>query len=429
MNKEKFTLEKAVHLSLFINFVATALICIALLIYCLTINLPLSALTVFPIALLMIGFSYLAFKTKGIIYLLIQILPCGVTWFFLPGKQLLFVDSIIGIITFILGVIYLFTLKKEGFEKHLKEQVSQWKHVLSVALCVLTVSMSFFACSFNVSTDSFYVGDTVKKYSKVNCEKKGTIVKEEYDSFVYDNDGNKTKDNKKYCLVYLPYGYDETNKYNVLYLMHGGSASPESWIGENHGNSTKNMLDSMIEKKEINPLIVVCASLYYGNDMKNGGSTSNFKYELKNDLMPAVEGKYSTYANKVTTKESFILSRDHRGFGGYSMGSATTYLSALMGALDYFSYFAPMHGGFIDHEALIKTVTKGEFKDYQINYLLVCEGTMDSTYPLHKKLYKALLETGKIKEGRNADMLVLLYRKHDIKSWQTDLYNALKRFF
>lgn len=429
MNKEKITLGKVLNISYLVNFVITTLLCLIMLIYYLGISLPLTALTFFPIALMMVGFSYLSFSTKGFIYLLLEILPCGITWFFLPAKYFLVADVSIGIIIFITGIVYFCTLKKEGKKEHMKDQLSKWKQVLSISTCVLAVSISFFACSFNVSTDSFYVGDTANKYSKVDCKNKGNIIKEEYDSFVYDNEGNKTKDNRKYCLVYLPYGYDESNKYDILYLMHGAWASPESWIGENEGNSTKNMLDYMIENKEIKPLIVVAASFYYENKVERGGSTSNFKYELRNDLMPAIEGKYSTYANKLTTKESFVSSRDHRGFGGFSMGSATTYVSALMGSLDYFSYFAPMHGGFIDHDALIKTITEGEFKDYEINYLLCCEGTLDSTYPLHRSLYNKLLETGKIREGINADMLVLLYRKHDIKAWQTELYNALKRFF
>ena len=88
-----------------------------------------------------------------------------------------------------------------------------------------------------------------------------------------------------------------------------------------------------------------------------------------------------------------------------------------------------MHGGFINHNDVLDAVTKGEYKDYKINYILCCEGTLDSTYPEHLELYRKLLDSGAVREGINGDMLTLLYRKHNINAWQTDLYNALIRFF
>ena len=275
-----------------------------------------------------------------------------------------------------------------------------------------------------------------EKKAEENTVNKGTNVSENITPGLNgdgagssDENGNEGTQMQKFCYVYLPNGYDESENYNVLYLMHGGGANAGSWILEEEGNTTKNMLDTMIADGIIEPLIVVCPSFYYYNDSSKGGDTALFKYELRNNLMPAVEGKYSTYADMDTSEVGFINSRDHRGFGGFSMGSATTYQSALIGSLDYFSYFAPMHGGFISHDAVLEALTEGEFKDYEINYLLCCEGTLDSTYPQHLELYHKLLDTGKVCEGINADMLTLLYRQHNMNAWQTDLYNVLIRFF
>ena len=427
-NTKQQKVQKAYEICLLVNFVATTALCLVMLIYCLAAGLPLSALTIFPIALLMIAFSFIAWKQNGAIWLLGQLIPGGIVWFYLPMKWLFYVDLMIGITVLIYGIVLFCKKPKEQKISYIKGQLSGWKQIVTVGVPALVISLSVIISAFNVSTDSFYVGNTIGKYTS-NCEQAGEIVKHEYDSYIYNDNGEKTADNKKYCYVYLPYGYDETKQYNVMYLMHGGGASAESWIMESEGNTTKNMLDTMIAEKEIEPLIVVCASFYYQNDQKNGGSTKNFKYELKNDLMPSVEGQYSTYANKITTRQAFIDSRDHRGFGGYSMGSATTYQSALIGALDYFSYFAPMHGGFINHNDVLDAVTKGEYKDYKINYILCCEGTLDSTYPEHLELYRKLLDSGAVREGINGDMLTLLYRKHNINAWQTDLYNALIRFF
>lgn len=420
--------QKAWNLCLILNFIVTTALGLAMMIYCLAVGLPLSALTIFPIALLMITFSFIAMRSSGAIWILAQLIPGAIVWFYLPMKWLFFADLVLAMIIGAFGFVLFCKKPKQKKKTDFKQQFLGWKETLAVGVPSLVISLSVIFSSFHVSTNSFYVGDAIKKY-QTSYQEAGKIVKHEYDSFVYNDQGDKIQENKKYCYVYLPYQYDETKPYNVLYLMHGAGANAGSWILESEGNSTKNMLDTMIGQKEIEPLIVVSASLYYQNDIKNGGSTKNFKYELRNDLMPSVEGVYSTYAHKVTAQESFIASRDHRGFGGYSMGSATTYQSAFVGALDYFSYFAPMHGAFMVRDAVLDAVTTGEFKDYKINYILCCDGTLDNTYPDHVNLYHDLLKTGAVREGINGDMLVLLYRKHNIKAWQTELYNALTRFF
>ena len=72
--------------------------------------------------------------------------------------------------------------------------------------------------------------------------------------------------------------------------------------------------------------------------------TDQFHNELVNDIVPAVESKYSTYAEDVT-HEAIVASRDHRGFGGFSMDSVNTWCTFRY-ALDCFRYFIPMSGNY-----------------------------------------------------------------------------------
>lgn len=65
--------------------------------------------------------------------------------------------------------------------------------------------------------------------------------------------------------------------------------------------------------------------------------TVNYHNELINDLIPAVESKYSTYA-KSSSHEDIVKSREHRAFGGFSMGSVTTW-HTFVNNLDSFKYF------------------------------------------------------------------------------------------
>ena len=58
--------------------------------------------------------------------------------------------------------------------------------------------------------------------------------------------------------------------------------------------------------------------------------------------MPTVEGRFHTYA-KSASYEDLKASRDHRAFGGFSLGSVTTWLQFCYDT-DYIRYFLPMSG-------------------------------------------------------------------------------------
>ena len=100
------------------------------------------------------------------------------------------------------------------------------------------------------------------------------------------------------------YGYDPEKQYNILYLMHGTGDNEDYWLLAHPENKT--MLDQMIEQQVIEPLIVVTPTFYVEDDCKDGLDplTYSFAKELRNDLMPAVEAQYSTYAETATMQVS-----------------------------------------------------------------------------------------------------------------------------
>lgn len=168
----------------------------------------------------------------------------------------------------------------------------------------------------------------------------GTIERFTYEMTLSDN-----QTINKDALVYLPYGYSENEQenYNILYLMHGGSGSENSWFGGESGRtSLKNIIDNMIQNGDIDPLIIVTPTYY--NEAARGGDdgelTNLFQEEFANNLMPAIEEHYRTFANS-TKEQDLIASRSHRAFGGYSMGSVTTWF-AFAENLRYIKFFMPM---------------------------------------------------------------------------------------
>jgi len=167
-------------------------------------------------------------------------------------------------------------------------------------------------------------------------EKQGSIEKLEYSAVNLDN-GMDTK----YLNVYLPYGYDQSNKskkYNVLYLMHGGGEN-ENLIfgGPGESRELKRIIDNMIAKGDIEPLIVVTPTFYGGKN-----EVDYFHEELIRDVIPLIESKYNTYA-KSTSLEGIKASREHRAFGGFSMGSVCTWYTYI-NCLDYIKYYMPLSG-------------------------------------------------------------------------------------
>ena len=100
-------------------------------------------------------------------------------------------------------------------------------------------------------------------------------------------------------------------------------------MGTDRSPSTlKNIVDYAIEDGRMQPMIIVCPT--YNNTSPDDSSdyglalqlTDNYHNELMNDLIPAVESRYSTFADD-TTPEALTASRDHRAFGGFSLWKRT----------------------------------------------------------------------------------------------------------
>lgn len=104
-----------------------------------------------------------------------------------------------------------------------------------------------------VYPDNAYTDLPQEYFRKI--EQAGSIEK-----FTYTTRNNQKEGSaefEKYALIYLPYGYDEKTPYNVLYLMHGGSDSPEWFFGgEGENTQLKKVLDNMIANGDCEPFTI-----------------------------------------------------------------------------------------------------------------------------------------------------------------------------
>lgn len=269
----------------------------------------------------------------------------------------------------------------------------------------------------------------------------GTLNKLTYDtweSFSYEQKSNKIT---KEAWVYLPYGYTDEEEYNVFYLSHGGWSNETTLMGtDDNPKSFKNVIDNAIQDGNIKPLIIVLPT--YNNTSENDSSdyslaiqlTNQFHNELVNDLIPAVESKYSTYA-KDTTPQGLKESRDHRGFGGFSMGSVNTW-NTFRYCLDYFRYFMPMSGSYTtDGEYMADLVRQQGYssKDF---FIFAASGTDDFAYSAFKAQIMAMANNSggmfKLAKNESEGNMSFLERegyKHDAKATDEYTYNGLRFFW
>lgn len=223
------------------------------------------------------------------------------------------------------------------------------------------------------------------RYLQKNTTTPGKLVSLEYETYESFGYRQHQQHMKKRAIVYLPHGYSNKQRYNVFYLMHGGWSDETTYLGMPAApHPLKNILDNAIADKRITPLIVVCPT--YNNRSTQDSSdyslalqlTDNYHHELVNDLMPAVEGKFSTYAQDVTNA-GLAQSRDHRAFCGFSMGSVTTW-HTFQYCLKYFRYFFPSSGAITANGDVMARMVKKQGFSADDFFIFAASGTADFAY-------------------------------------------------
>lgn len=180
-------------------------------------------------------------------------------------------------------------------------------------------------------------------YVRPDCPELGDVEELLYGSTDYAGDGSPLL---KPCYVYTPFGYDPEDtdtRYDIFYFMHGYLCNANSTF-EGDDGAIGNIFDWLIYEKKTKPFIAVAVTW----DRENAVSSiedsiaqiMQFHLEFRQDILPAVEAKYHTYA-KTTDARGLRESRDHRAFGGYSMGSVTTW-QVFMLCGDLCRFYAPL---------------------------------------------------------------------------------------
>ncbi len=218
---------------------------------------------------------------------------------------------------------------------------------------------------------------------------------------------SKTVGTKRKANVYTPPGYTEDKKYPVLYLLHGIGGDETEW--QRFANPQA-LLDNLIADGKAVPMIVVMPNgraqtndRAEGNVMQSAPAFAVFEKDLLNDLIPAIEAKYSV-----------DKSREKRAIAGLSMGGGQSFNFGLA-HLDTFASVGPFSAAPNTKPAdvLIPDVEKAKS---QLKLLWISCGNKDGLIRISQNMHQ-FLKKNNIPHVWHVDG-----HGHDPAHWSSSLY-------
>ena len=202
--------------------------------------------------------------------------------------------------------------------------------------------------------------------------------------------------------VYTPPGYTTDKKYPVLYLLHGIGGYENEWLRF----ATPNVLfDNLIADGKAVPMIVVMPNgraqtndRAEGNVMRSAPALATFERDLLDDLIPAIEAKYSV-----------DRSREKRAIAGLSMGCGQSFNFG-PGNLDSFAWVGPFSAA---PSASVKNVESARAK---LKLLWISCGNKDGLIRISQNVHQ-FLKKNNIEHVWHVDG-----HGHDGAHWSSSLF-------
>jgi enterochelin esterase-like enzyme len=235
------------------------------------------------------------------------------------------------------------------------------------------------------------------------------------EEFGYDSTVTGTR---RKASVYLPAGYSPDRRYPVLYLLHGIAGNQDEWRGYVHAHT---ILDNLIADGKALPMIVVMPNGRALPDDRpppadrvftpgNAAGFAKFERELLEILIPAIAGKYSTFAD-----------RKQRAIAGLSMGGGQA-LNFGLGHLDTFAWV----GGFSsapNTRPAAELLPDSAVARRQLQLLYLSCGNKDGLINVSQAVHRYLKQQD-ISHVWNVDEY-----GHDRESWTDNLYHFAQLLF
>lgn len=275
----------------------------------------------------------------------------------------------------------------------LKDPVSLSKDTSGVwSITVPSISPDIYPYNFVV--DATGVSDPNNTYVFANERFKRSIVNIRGDKplvhslqnvphgkITYQLYNSKSLNTTRQVLVYTPPNFDASGKtkYPVLYLIHGGSDTEETWTKVGNANF---IADNLIAQGKAKPMIIV---MPYGN--VRPAPMPDFTKDVVNDVIPFIEANYPVKAGS-----------ENRAVAGFSVGGGQT-LNIGFTNTDKFGYicsYAPYTATEEFKKNFDNWTPNADLINKQVKLFTISVGTDDFLYESVKKNI-VLFEEKKIK--------------------------------
>jgi enterochelin esterase family protein len=218
--------------------------------------------------------------------------------------------------------------------------------------------------------------------------------------------------------VYTPPCYESgSNKYPVLYLLHGRGEKADAWLSSSFVNQ---IIDNLIALKKITPMIIVMpfgwvippnTPDYQVVDLL----MPNLEKEMFNSVIPLVEGSYRVFTDA-----------EHRAIAGFSMGGAQTAFIGL-NHIDRFSFIGIFSAGLQNFRQDYKELLDNPAEtNKRLKYFFLGAGSQDNTGPGGSSIDgQRTLDTLLITKGINHTFYEMPNAGHTWYAWR---YYLIEKF-
>ena len=297
-------------------------------------------------------------------------------------------------------------------------------------VCGLKLPHSFFHGKCACGAEPVFYDSLLPAEFYQDCAHPGTVQKQTYiQKLHYQGDEEVTKN----LNVYLPYGYTEQEKYNVLVLIHGQGDNEDDWLVETHESGGHAMcgrviLDNIFEQGLAEPCIVVTPVTETKFVQGLTAGIVQMQDELRETILPYIVEHYSTYA-KDSSEKSLQEARSHFGLGGLSNGALFTYEGGMRKDFDLFGSYCAFSGNGEPWKT-VAAIQEDEFAKLPVDCLFTGAGTLNDWQQNYTEIgFEYFLEKDeRFVEGENA-WRVDVEGGHEWKVWFTGLYNAMQVMF
>ena len=225
---------------------------------------------------------------------------------------------------------------------------------------------------------------------------------------------SKTVGTTRKMQVYTPPGYTTDKKYPVLYLLHGIGGDETEW---ERFATPDVLLDNLIADGKAVPMIIVMPNgRAQTNDRPEGNiyaaapAFANFEHDLLDDVIPAIQLRYSTYTN-----------RENRALAGLSMGGGQT-LNFGLTHLDTFAWLGSFSAA-PNTKSPVELVPDPTAVKEQLKLFWISGGNKDGLISISQGMHAYLKEKG-VPHIWHVDS-----NGHDPAHWRNSLYDFAQLIF